>query len=39
MKKRIVVTGLGIVSPLGIGINENWDKYFSGVSGIKRFET
>ena len=39
MKKRIVVTGLGIVSPLGIGINENWNRYFSGMSGIKEFET
>ena len=39
MKKRIVVTGLGIVSPLGIGVNENWNRYFSGISGIKKFET
>jgi 3-oxoacyl-[acyl-carrier-protein] synthase II len=38
MKKRIVVTGLGIVSPLGIGINENWDRYLSGMSGIREFE-
>lgn len=37
MKKRIVVTGLGIVSPLGIGINENWNRYLSGISGIKEF--
>ncbi|MCP5007477.1 MAG: beta-ketoacyl-[acyl-carrier-protein] synthase family protein [Planctomycetes bacterium] len=34
MKKRIVVTGVGIVSPLGIGINENWERYLSGISGI-----
>ena len=33
-QKRIVVTGLGIVSPLGIGINKNWERYLSGVSGI-----
>jgi len=39
MKKRIVVTGLGIVSPLGIGVDENWDRYLSGMSGIKEFET
>ncbi|MCP4269543.1 MAG: beta-ketoacyl-[acyl-carrier-protein] synthase family protein [Candidatus Brocadiaceae bacterium] len=39
MKKRIVVTGIGIVSPLGIGVNENWDRYLSGKSGIKEFET
>ncbi len=38
MKKRIVVTGLGIVSPLGIGVNENWNRYFSGMSGIKGFK-
>ena len=38
MKKRIVVTGLGIVSPLGIGINENWESYLAGISGIKEFE-
>ncbi len=38
MKKRIVVTGMGIVSPLGIGVNENWDRYLSGTSGIKEFE-
>jgi 3-oxoacyl-[acyl-carrier-protein] synthase II len=39
LKERIVVTGLGIVSPLGIGVNENWNRYFSGMSGIKKFET
>lgn len=39
MKKRIVITGMGIVSPLGIGINENWERYLSGISGIKEFET
>lgn len=36
--KRIVVTGLGIVSPLGIGVSENWERYLSGVSGIKEVE-
>lgn len=35
MKKRVVVTGIGIVSPLGIGIRENWERYLSGTSGIK----
>ncbi len=38
MKKRIVITGLGIVSPIGIGISENWERYLSGISGIKEFE-
>jgi 3-oxoacyl-[acyl-carrier-protein] synthase II len=35
MKKRVVVTGIGVVSPLGIGIRENWERYLSGTSGIK----
>lgn len=39
MKKRIVITGIGIVSPLGIGANENWERYLSGISGIKEFKT
>lgn len=39
MKKRIVITGMGIVSSLGIGINENWERYLSGISGIKEFKT
>ena len=33
-KRRIAVTGLGIISPLGIGIKENWDAACSGKSGI-----
>ncbi len=32
--KRVVVTGLGIVSPLGIGVEENWDAVKNGRSGI-----
>ncbi len=39
MKKRIVVTGIGIVSPLGVGMRENWEGYLSGLSGIKEFVT
>ncbi len=37
MKKRIVVTGIGIVSPLGIGKEENWKRYLSGITGIGEF--
>ena len=33
-KRRVVVTGLGIVSPLGIGQEENWDAASNGRSGI-----
>ena len=34
MNKRVVVTGLGMVSPLGIGVNENWEAICQGKSGI-----
>lgn len=33
-KRRVVVTGLGIVSPLGIGVKENWEAACAGRSGI-----
>jgi len=33
---RVVVTGLGIVSPVGIGIKEAWVNAINGVSGIKK---
>lgn len=42
MKKRVVITGMGIVSPLGIGIEENWQALCQGKSGIgpiTRFDT
>ena len=34
MKKRVVVTGLGLVTPLGIGVKETWEKLCQGKSGI-----
>lgn len=36
MKKRVVITGLGIVSPVGIGIPAAWDAIVQGRSGIGR---
>lgn len=41
-KRRVVVTGLGMVTPLGVGVEENWTHVINGVSGIgpiTRFDT
>jgi len=34
MDRRVVITGVGMVSPLGIGIRENWQALLEGRSGI-----
>jgi 3-oxoacyl-[acyl-carrier-protein] synthase II len=42
MSRRVVVTGVGLVSPLGIGTEATWEGLVagrSGVSAITRFDT
>ncbi len=35
-RRRVAITGLGIVSPVGIGVAENWKNIVEGKSGITR---
>jgi 3-oxoacyl-[acyl-carrier-protein] synthase II len=35
-KRRIAVTGVGLVTPVGIGVTESWKNIIKGVSGISR---
>ena len=36
--KRVVITGLGAVSPLGIGVPALWDGLIAGRSGVRRVQ-
>ena len=35
MKRRVVVTGMGAVTPLGLSVPETWDAVLNGKSGVK----
>ena len=39
MPRRVVVTGLGAISPNGIGKNKFWENTCSGISGIDRISS
>jgi len=35
-KKRVVVTGIGLITPLGIGVEDSWNSIIAGRAGIRR---
>ena len=37
-KRRVVITGLGVVSPVGNNVNNSWSNIVNGVSGITLIE-
>jgi 3-oxoacyl-[acyl-carrier-protein] synthase II len=36
MSEKIVVTGMNIISSLGLDLQTNWDNLVAGKSGVKR---
>ena len=36
--RRVVVTGMGMVTPLGSGVDHNWSQIIAGKSGISRID-
>ncbi|MCK5254586.1 MAG: beta-ketoacyl-[acyl-carrier-protein] synthase II, partial [Deltaproteobacteria bacterium] len=35
MNRRVVITGLGLISPLGLTLEDNWKSLINGKSGVE----
>ena len=38
-KRRVVVTGMGIVSPFGVGVDKFWSNLIAGNSGVRTLQS
>ncbi len=36
MKERLVITGMGAVTPIGIGVETYWNNLIAGKCGVER---
>ena len=37
-KKRVVITGMGMVSPVGLSVKESWENILAGHSGVSKID-
>jgi 3-oxoacyl-[acyl-carrier-protein] synthase II len=37
-KRRVVITGVGAITPLGLNVVDTWDAVLKGKSGVKKLK-